>query len=166
MRFAIPYLRNPSPALSVPLLRRLGAKVGEMSTVKRSIFLDNVYEDANSCGTLNYLEIGTNCYIGDCVYFDLSNRIRIEDNAVVSGRVSFVTHADCNRSEFLRERFPRQSARIKVGRGAWVGFGATLLNGVALGEEAVVAASSLVRDSIPSREVWAGTPARCIRRLE
>src|SRR5262245_40323961 len=51
IRFAISYLRNPDPSASVFLLRHFGAQVGEGSTIKRSVFLDNVTEDAHSCGT-------------------------------------------------------------------------------------------------------------------
>jgi acetyltransferase-like isoleucine patch superfamily enzyme len=164
--FAVSYLRNPSPSVSVPLLQAHGCTVGTRSTIKRALFLDNVSEDANSCGTFEHLRIGANCYIGDAVYLDLADHIDIEDNAVISGRVSFVTHADCNRSAFLNERFPRASAPIRIGSGAWIGFGATLLHGVTIGPEAVVAAGSLVRENVPTRQVWAGVPARFIRKVE
>jgi len=166
IQFAISYLRNPNPEVSASLLRRFGARVGKNSRIKRSVLADNVYEDANSSGTFSHLDIGSNCYIGDGVYFDLANCISIADNAVISGKVSFVTHADCNRSAFLDARFPRHSAPITIGRGAWIGFGAVILDGVTVGEEAVVGAGSLVRHSVPPRQVWMGIPARFAYRIE
>jgi acetyltransferase-like isoleucine patch superfamily enzyme len=129
------------------------------------LFLDNVSEDANSCGTFQYLEIGSNCYIGDSVYLDLADRIIIGDDTMISGRTSLVTHSDCNRSPFLAARFPRRSAPIRIERGAWIGFGATLLDGVTIGEQSVVGAGSLVRANVPPREVWVGTPARLAHRI-
>ncbi len=147
------------------LLRHFGATIGERTTIKGSLFLDNVSEDANSSGTFRYLQIGANCYIGDGVYFDLADRIIIEDDVMVSGRASVVTHSDCNRSAFLKERFPRRSGPVRIGRGAWIGFGALILDGVSVGEEAVVGAYALVRQKIPPREVWVGTPARCARKI-
>jgi acetyltransferase-like isoleucine patch superfamily enzyme len=166
IQFAISYLRNPNSEVSAALLRRFAARVGANTTLKRSILLDNVYEDENSSGSFSHLSIGTNCYIGDEVYFDLSNRILIEDHAIISARVSFVTHADCHRSKFLSERFPRRCAPVKVGGGAWIGFGATILHGVTIGESAVVGAGSVVRTDVPAREMWVGTPAKFIRHLE
>src|SRR5262249_7517919 len=127
---------------------------------------DNVYEDANSSGTFEHLSIGANCYIGDGVYFDLSNHVSIGDNAVISGQVRFVTHADCHRSEFLRRRFPRRCSPVNIASGAWIGFGATILDGVTIGENAVVAAGSVVRTDVPPAEMWGGTPAKLIHRLE
>ena len=164
--YAVSYLRNPTPSVSVSLLRAHGGHVGSRSTIKRSLFLDNVCEDANSHGDFNHLRIGSNCYIGDGTYMDLADRIEIEDNAVISGKVSFITHADCNRSTFLNDRFPRALGPIRIGRGAWIGFGATILHGVTVGAEAVVAAGSLVRENVPAREVWGGVPGKLIRKLE
>ena len=40
-----------------------------------SDYRDNTYEDKNSKGDFSYLNVGNNCYIGDCVYFDLSNKM-------------------------------------------------------------------------------------------
>ncbi|KAL7117337.1 hypothetical protein ACP275_03G065800 [Erythranthe tilingii] len=50
---------------------------------------------------------------------------------------------------------------------AFVGMGATLLDGVVVEKHAMVAAGSLVRQStrIPSGEVWAGNPAKFLRKL-
>jgi maltose O-acetyltransferase len=163
--FVVSYLRNPSPEISAALLRRFGAKIGPNSTIKRSLLLDNVYEDANSTGTLNHLDVGSNCYIGDDVYIDLSNYVIIGDDTMISGRVSFVTHADCHRSEFLHQRFSRRCAPFHIGSGVWIGFGATILHGVTIGENAVIGAGSVVRTDVPAGEMWAGIPAKCIRTL-
>lgn len=50
---------------------------------------------------------------------------------------------------------------------AFVGMGATLLDGVVVAKHAMVAAGSLVRQNtkIPSGEVWAGNPAKFLRKL-
>ena len=82
------YLRNPNPRVSVRLLRAFGARIGRRTTIKRSLFLDNVWEDENSAGDFSNISIGENCYIGDGVYFDLANKILVEDDVVVSGQVS------------------------------------------------------------------------------
>ncbi len=162
----VSYLRNPNPRLTVGLLRRFGASVGAGTRIKRSIYLDNVYEDEQSTRDFSRLQFGKNVYIGDDVYFDLANEISIADDAVLSGRVSILTHADCNRSEYLSAVFPRVCEPVVIEEGAWIGFGATILAGVTIGQNAMVAANSLVRDDVPARTLVAGSPAKVVRELE
>jgi len=164
--YVVQYLRNPNPLVTAKLLRAFGAKIGDATTFKRTIFLDNVFEDENSAGDFSHLVIGNNCYIGDCVYLDLADEIVIKNNVVISGQVSFVTHADCNRSKELKVLFPRTRGRIVVKDGSWIAFGATLLQGISLGERAVIAANSLVNKDVDDFSLWGGVPAVKIRDLE
>lgn len=161
--YVVRYLRNPNPIITVKLLKKFGATIGDKSTIKRTLFIDNCYEDQDSKGDFSNIFIGSNCYIGDCVYFDLANKIIIEDNAVISGKVSFITHADCNRSEFLTEKFPRKSASILIENNVWIGFGTTILSGVKVGEKTVVGAHSLVKSNVDPFSIITGIPARKIK---
>ena len=164
--YIVKYLRNPDPLISVHLLRVFGAKIGKATNIKRTIFLDNVYEDENSTGNLSHLTIGNNCYIGDCVYIDLANEVIIGNNVVISGNVSFITHADCNRSKYLNEIFPRTCDKIIAQDGAWIGFGATILNGVTIGKNSLVAAKSLVKEDVQEYSMYAGIPAKKCKSFE
>lgn len=164
--FIVKYLRNPDPQLTVKILRYFGAGVGNKTTIKRSVYFDNVYGDKNSTNDFSHLTIGTNCYIGDGVYFDLADEIIIGDHAVVSARASFTTHSDCNRSPILKEIFPRVCKKTVIQDGAWVGFGATVLCGVTVGAHAVVAACALVRRNVDAFCVYGGVPAHRIRVLK
>jgi len=166
MSMAVRYLRNPNPRVTVRLLCAFGATIGEGTTFKRSVFVDNSYEDEHSAGDFRYIKIGKNCYIGDCVYFDLANEVVLDDNVVISGQVSFVTHADCNRSKYLEQLFPRRCQLIHVDEGAWIGFGATLLSGVTVGNHAVIAAHSLLRDDAEVKSLYGGAPAKKLKSLE
>lgn len=160
------YLRNPNPLISVRLLRAFGAAIGNRTTIKRSLMLDNVYRDRNSTGDFSHLKIGDNCYIGDCVFFDLANDIVIESNAVISGYASFNTHAECRRSGYLSQKFPRKCERILVGSGAWIGFGATVMAGVTIGANSVVGAMSLLLQDAETHSIYVGSPARKLRQIE
>lgn len=163
--YVIRYLRNPNPLISSKLLRLFGATIDRGTTIKGSLYLDNVYRDKNSAGDFSHLKIGQNCYVGEGVYFDLANEIIIDDNVVISAKVSFVTHADCNRSEYLKKIFPRTCQKIMVGKGAWLAFGSTVLNGVSVGENSVVAAHSLLKEDVEKYGVCAGVPAKKIRDI-
>lgn len=163
--FIVRYLRNPNPQLTVRLLRAFGARIGNRTTFKRSLILDNTYEDENSKGDFSNIKIGDNCYIGDCVYLDLSNEISIENNVVISGQVSIITHADCNRCAYLAKKFPRQCQPVRICNGAWIGFQATILSGATIGSQSVIAAKSLVKEEIEPKRLYAGIPAKKIRDL-
>jgi acetyltransferase-like isoleucine patch superfamily enzyme len=56
----------------------------------------------------------------------------------------------------------RRSAGVTIGAGAWLGAGAKILDGVAVGDHAVIGAAALVRESIPSRAIAVGIPAKVI----
>ncbi|MBI3273478.1 MAG: hypothetical protein HYZ53_31125 [Planctomycetes bacterium] len=160
------YLRNPNPSVSARLLRAFGATVGEGTTFKRSVLIENAYEYSSAPGDFRNLRIGARCYIGDGVYFDLTESVTIEDNAVVSAQAAFLTHEDCNRSPWLETRYPRRTGAIRVGHGAWLGTRATVLLGVTMAAEGVLAAHSLLRADAEPRCLYAGVPARKVRSLE
>jgi acetyltransferase-like isoleucine patch superfamily enzyme len=55
---------------------------------------------------------------------------------------------------------------IKIGRGAWLATNVTVLGPCEIGEWAVVAAGSLVREDVPAYTVVAGSPARVVKSLQ
>ncbi|HBY96621.1 MAG TPA: gamma carbonic anhydrase family protein [Chloroflexi bacterium] len=55
---------------------------------------------------------------------------------------------------------------VTIGRGAVIGMNATLVHGAAIGEEAVVAAGSVVTGVIPPRTMAAGVPAQVKKTLD
>jgi acetyltransferase-like isoleucine patch superfamily enzyme len=164
--WVVRYLRNPNPRFTVRLLQAFGATIGARTKFKRSVMIDNAFEDKDSAGDFSHLKIGENCYIGDGVYFDLAGRVELENDVVIAGRASFVTHADCNRSAELAECFPRVCAPVKIEQGAWIGFGATVLAGVTVGARSVVAAHCLLKDDAEPASIYAGVPGKLKSRID
>lgn len=159
---AVRWLRNRGPFVSIRLLRALGAEIGNGVTIKRSLLVDNAFEDKNSTSDFSHLHIGDNVYVGDSVYFDLAGEVWIEENAVIAGRANFVTHLDVNRSPYLRRRMPRLCASIRVGAGASVSFNATMLAGSALAADSALGAGALLLQHVSTspKTLWGGVPAR------
>jgi acetyltransferase-like isoleucine patch superfamily enzyme len=57
------------------------------------------------------------------------------------------------------------TAPVRVESGAWIGGHSTILKGVTIGRDAIIGAGSVVAKSVPPSEIWAGNPARFIRRV-
>jgi acetyltransferase-like isoleucine patch superfamily enzyme len=54
---------------------------------------------------------------------------------------------------------------VRIGNNVFIGAHTTILKGVTIGDNAVVGACSVVTKDIPASEVWAGNPAKMIKRL-
>ena len=55
---------------------------------------------------------------------------------------------------------------VRVGHNVWIGYGACLLRGVTVGDNAVIGTSAVVTRDVADNAVVAGVPAREIRRRE
>lgn len=52
----------------------------------------------------------------------------------------------------------------RIGRDVWIGQGAIISRGLTIGDGAIIGAGSVVTSNVPAREIWAGVPARLLRR--
>ncbi len=108
--------------------------------------------------------VGRNCKVSSHTF--VCEGVEIEDEVFVGHGVNFIndkypraTRADGS----LQTDSDWTLQRTRVGRGASVGTGATILGGVRIGERAVVGAGSVVTKDVPDGAVVAGNPARIIR---
>lgn len=58
------------------------------------------------------------------------------------------------------------AADIRIGDKVWIGFDATILKGVTIGERSVVGARSVVTHDVPPDSVVSGNPARVVKRID
>jgi len=109
-----------------------------------------------------FIEIGKNVFINsDCTFLALG-RIVIEDDVLIGPKVSLITEGHPLNPADRKSLFTRQ---VVLKRNAWIGAGATILPGVTVGENSVVAACSLVSRDVLPNTVVAGTPAKVIKTL-
>ncbi len=113
------------------------------------------------------VRVGSNVFIGAEVFIDDAEpqSIVIEDDAVILVRSTLLGHAyypDRFRP-FLGDAADRRG--IVIRRGAYLGANVTVLPGVEIGENAMVAAGSVVTKDVPPRTLVAGVPARVVRDL-
>ena len=56
-------------------------------------------------------------------------------------------------------------APIVLGRNVWIGSNATILQGVTIGDNSVVAAGAVVTKDVPADTIVGGVPARVIKHI-
>lgn len=59
----------------------------------------------------------------------------------------------------------KKKATVTIMDNAFIGAHSTILKGVSIGENAIIGACSVVTKNIPANEIWAGNPAKFIRKL-
>ena len=59
-----------------------------------------------------------------------------------------------------------KSAPIILKEGAFIGAGCIILKGVTIGKHSVLGAGSVITKSIPDGELWAGNPAKFVKKVE
>ena len=107
--------------------------------------------------------IGKNVFINHaCTFLDMGG-ITLEDNVLIGPKVNLIT--ENHPIEHLNRRALICSP-ILIKRNAWIGAAATILPGVTIGQDAVVAAGAVVTKDVPDKMVVAGVPAKIIKILK
>lgn len=107
-------------------------------------------------------QIGKNVFINfDCTLLDLGG-IVIEDNVMLAPKVSLLSEGHLLSPN---DRQTLTTGKIHLKKNAWIGANATILQGVTIGENSVVAAGSVVSKDVPDNVVVGGVPAKIIKTL-
>ncbi len=116
-------------------------------------------------GPAPVLRIGDRCVIGRGSHIVAHHSLEIGDD-VFTGPYVYITdqnHGYADPHVPVGRQMPRNAA-VRIGSGSWLGAGAVVLPGTCIGRNAVIAAGSVVRGTVPDRCVAAGVPARVVRR--
>jgi len=109
-----------------------------------------------------FIGIGKNVFINHaCSFLDLGG-ITLEDHVLIGPKVNLITE---NHPLDAANRRGMLCQPILIKRNAWIGAGATILPGVTIGENAVVAAGAVVSKNVPDNTVVAGIPAKVIKQI-
>jgi len=94
--------------------------------------------------------IGLDCYLDD----QIPELLTIEDDVIIAFRVTITAHDDSDLT----------ASPVVIKKGAYIGTGAIILQGVTIGENSVVGAGSVVTKDIPPNSIAVGVPARVEKR--
>ena len=106
--------------------------------------------------------IGKNVFINfNCTFLDLGG-ITIEDNVLIAPKVNLLSEGHPISTENRQSLVP---GHIHIKKNAWIGANATILQGVTIGENAIVAAGAVVSKDVPDNAVVGGIPAKIIKTI-
>jgi acetyltransferase-like isoleucine patch superfamily enzyme len=109
------------------------------------------------------LRFGRNVFVNHgCTAMDLGG-IAIGDDVMIGPNVQLISSG--HPLDPATRRSQITTAPIRIGRGAWIAAGAIVLQGVTVGDDAVVGAGAVVTKDVPARTLVAGVPARVVRAL-
>jgi acetyltransferase-like isoleucine patch superfamily enzyme len=110
------------------------------------------------------VEIGEKTVLGQECTISAYRRVRIGEQCVIADRAMFIDFdhgvVEVERPIRLQGIYMRD---IEVGSNVWIGYGACILRGVRVGDNAIVGTNSVVTKDVPANAVVAGIPARIIR---
>jgi acetyltransferase-like isoleucine patch superfamily enzyme len=110
-----------------------------------------------------FIRIGKNVFINHgCTFLDLGG-ITVEDDVLIGPKVNLLSEGH-PLDPANRKVLDLKAVHIK--RNAWIGAAATILPGVTVGENSVVAAGALVSKDVPDNTVVGGVPAKIIRKVD
>ena len=116
------------------------------------------------------INIGDNCNIGQFTQITSCEKITI-GNGLLTGKyvlISDNSHGGLSLDEALivpNERELKSKGEIVIGNNVWIGDKATILGGVHIGDNVIIAANAVVTKDFPSNCMIAGVPAKIIKRL-
>lgn len=109
------------------------------------------------------MKIGRNVFVNqNCTFYDLGG-LEIGDDVMIGPNVSLITSG--HPVEPSRRRDFVVAKPIAIERNVWIGAGATIIGGVTVGENSVVAAGAVVTRDIPPNTLVGGNPATVIRSI-
>lgn len=130
----------------------IGMRVGEGFGLFPPFYAD--------CG--KNIKIGKNVFINSGCCFQDQGGIEIGDDCLIGQQVVIATlNHDINPAH-RKDMFPKP---VKIGKNVWVGAHATILSGVTIGDNAVIAAGAVVTKDVEPNIVVAGVPAHKVKDI-
>lgn len=117
-----------------------------------------------------YTDHGVNIRMGKNVFINQGCRlndiggIEIGDDVMLGPSVSLLTSG--HPVDPARRRTGITSAPIRIGNNVWIGASALIMQGVTIGDDAVVAAGAVVTHDVAARTIVGGVPSRVIKTLD
>src|SRR4051812_7040795 len=109
------------------------------------------------------IRVGKNVFINHCCEFMDRGGITLHDNVLIGPKVNLIT---INHPVAPSKRRSTFCAPIVVKHNAWIGASASVMPGVTIGENAIVAANAVVTKDVAANTIVGGIPATIIKAFD
>ncbi len=109
---------------------------------------------------INNAKIGKFCSIGTNVKIGLGKH---PTKIFVSTHPIFYSTRKQSRISFVDESYFEETEQIIIGNDVWIGANAIVLDGVTIGDGAIISAGAIVNKNVPPFSIYGGVPAKFIR---
>ena len=110
------------------------------------------------------VEIGAKTVLGQECTISAYQHVSIGRECVIADRVMLIDFdhgvVEVDRPIRLQGIYKRD---VRVGHNVWIGYGACILRGVTVGDNAIIGTNSVVTRDVPANAVVGGVPAKVIR---
>ena len=112
----------------------------------------------------DYIKIGDNVGIGEFAYLGGAGGLEIGNECIVGQYLS--CHPENHVYDDINVSIRHQGVTrkgIKIGNNCWIGSKVTILDGVEIGDDSIIAAGAVVNKSFPANSIIGGVPAKLIK---
>jgi acetyltransferase-like isoleucine patch superfamily enzyme len=149
----------------------LNSKYHPMSEIQKLFFdlIGRPLDDTFGLFPPFYTDFGKNITIGKRVFinegccFQDQGGIEIGDDCLIGQQVVIAT---LNHNALPEKRKDMIAKPVKIGNNVWIGAHATILQGVTIGDNAIIAAGAVVAKDVPANVIVGGVPAKIIKHIE
>lgn len=129
---------------------------------------DSKIDESTTLFTPLYINYGKHTRIGKNVFINFNctilglGGITIEDSVLIGPNVSLLSEGHPVSPE---KRHSLKVGHIHIKKNVWIGAGASILQGVTVGENSIVAAGAVVLTDVPDNTIVGGIPAKIIKMI-
>ncbi|MBO6181193.1 sugar O-acetyltransferase [bacterium] len=138
-----------------PLIKQILGKTGNKYFIEQPFICDYGYN----------IEIGENFYSNHNLTIIDCAKVTFGDNILIGPNCGFYT-AEHPLDAQTRNKGLEYAKPIIIGNNVWIGGRATILSGVTIGNNAVIAAGAVVTHDVPDNCLFGGIPAKKIKDIE
>lgn len=139
------------------IVRNLAKSCGDNVSIQPGVFLFS----------LQNMRFGSNVSIHPMCYLDAAGGLDVGSDVSIAHASSVITanHSWDDRAIAIKYN-PETFSKVTISNDVWIGAGCRVLAGVTIATRCVIAAGAVVNKSTDQAHVYAGVPARPIKRID